>query len=104
MKKKILLLLFLSFSILCFSQKVDTAVLKKKLILTEEKNEAWLSLFKSADQLQQINLLKERISLDTNVVLIKIFPDGHLLKIGKCLSARNISWKIYRLLQTFNCY
>lgn len=50
--------------------------MKKKLILTDEQNKKWLDSLRSISLDKQLNLILERIVLDTNVFIKYSYADG----------------------------
>ncbi|MFI5451481.1 hypothetical protein ACHMWN_04925 [Pedobacter sp. UC225_61] len=75
--KRNLFIFCLLLSNFCSAQnKIDTAELKKKLILTETQNNNWLDSLKKLPKEAQFSFIMKRMVLDTNVFIPKYFPDG----------------------------
>ena len=68
-----LLILIASYSFGQFS--IDSAALKKKLILTDEQNKKWLDSLKTLPPKSQIAFILQRIILDTNVFIRYSYAD-----------------------------
>ena len=79
--KSLLFIFCLLLSKVCSAQnRIDTAELKKKLILTETQNNNWLDSLKKLPKEAQFSFIAERMVLDTNVNFITVYPDRINLK------------------------
>jgi len=84
MKTKILFLVL-------FIQIASAFTQNKTLILTKEQNDKWFRDLKYSRLDTQLDLIKSRIQSDTNIFIIKAYPDGLTLdRFSKLDSLRKI--------------
>jgi len=91
MQIRVLIFIFFWGSNYCFGQNYnDSLQLKEKLILTETQNTKWFDSLKILSTSQQLNLIIERLMLDSNVYVmqhgdrIKLNPKFQSSKFKGC--------------------